>query len=86
MTSRPRSGSPTVSVQPLLRAVAADPRARAFVVGAETEDGGLIEVAWPDAHVAVLLDGQAEPEGWTARPVADWDPSTLVEAVTQRQD
>ncbi|QEC47296.1 DEAD/DEAH box helicase [Baekduia soli] len=69
------------SVQSLLRAVAADPRARGFVVGEETDDGGLIEVAWPDSKVAVLIDGQEAPEGWTAHPVAEWDPPTLVEAV-----
>jgi hypothetical protein len=73
------------SVQTLLRAVAADPRARSFVVGEETDDGGLIEVAWPDSKVAVLIDGQTAPEGWTAHPVDDWDPPTLVEAVTNGQ-
>ena len=70
----------------LLRAVAADPRARGFVVGEETEDGGVIEVAWPDSKVAVLIDRQVAPDGWTAHRVAEWEASRLVEAVTKRQD
>jgi ATP-dependent helicase YprA (DUF1998 family) len=71
------------SVQPLLRAVAGDSRARGFVVGDETEDGGLLEVSWPGARVAVLIDGQIAPDDWTARRLDAWDAPALIKAVTE---
>ncbi len=74
------------SIHELLRTVAADPRARGFVVGDETDDGGLIEAAWPDSKVAVLINGQVAPDGWTARTAAEWDAPTLLEAVSKGQD
>ena len=79
-------GLADASLHALLRAVATDPRARAFVVGEETDDGELIEVAWPDSKVAVLIDGQVAPNGWTAGSAAEWDATTLIEAVTKGRD
>ena len=79
-------GLADASIQALLRAVAGDTRARGFVVGYETDDGGQIEAAWPDAEVALLIDGQVAPDGWTARPATDWDATTLLDALTKGRD
>jgi ATP-dependent helicase YprA (DUF1998 family) len=69
------------AVQALLRTLAAEPGGRGFVVGEETDDGGLLEVAWPEARVAILVDGQVPPFGWTARRAQDWDASALRDAL-----
>jgi ATP-dependent helicase YprA (DUF1998 family) len=70
------------AVQDLLRTLAVQPAGQGFVVGEETDDGELMEVAWPDARVAILVDGQTAPSGWTARPVYEWDAPTLIDALT----
>jgi hypothetical protein len=69
------------AVQALLRTLAAQPGGRGFVVGEETDDGGLLEVAWPDARVAILVDGQVPPAGWTARRAQEWDAPALLDAL-----
>jgi len=74
------------SIHELLRAVSANPQARSFVVGEETDDGGVIEVAWPDSKVAVLINGQIAPDGWTARTAAEWNAPTLLAAIRKGQD
>ncbi|MCP9491611.1 MAG: DEAD/DEAH box helicase [Solirubrobacteraceae bacterium MAG38_C4-C5] len=70
------------AVHELLRTLAARPDCRGFVVGEETEEGAVVEVAWPQTRVAILVDGQVAPGGWTARHVAAWDAPALLDAVT----
>ena len=43
-----------------------------FVAGFETPDGKVVEAAFPDRKVGVLLPGDDRPDGWDARPVRDW--------------
>ncbi len=51
-----------------------------FVAGYELDDGSQLEAAWPDARVAVLLDDEPAPTGWTARPPDAWAPDELAMA------
>lgn len=69
--------------RPLLEA-AIENGAPAPVIGLELGDGEyLLEVAWPDAKVAILTDSQSAPESWEARVHSDWDSSDLIQALDQ---
>ena len=69
-------------LEPLVRSVMAL-GAQDFVAGHEV-DGQPLEAAWPDRRVAVLLDGQAAPDGWQARSVTEWTTDTLLHALKEQ--
>jgi hypothetical protein len=50
-------------------------------IGFELESGDALEVAWPEVHVAIIIDGQPTPTGWDARPADNWDVKALLQAV-----
>ncbi|MCD9625295.1 DEAD/DEAH box helicase [Rhabdothermincola salaria] len=52
-----------------------------FVAGFETSDGLVVEAAFPDRKVGVVLVGDEVPEGWDARPVRDWTIDELQDAL-----
>ena len=60
-------------------------------VGLETESGHLLEMAWSDERVAVLLDGDEDRdvavagEGWLAFHVHEWIPEKLVDSLEARR-
>ncbi|MGK2880530.1 MAG: DEAD/DEAH box helicase [Mycobacterium sp.] len=65
----------------LIRALAEHGTA-APVLGFETPDGDVLDLAWSDARIAVVFDGGAEaatPEGWTLCPP---DAARIIEALT----
>ncbi|MDE0605914.1 MAG: DEAD/DEAH box helicase [Acidimicrobiaceae bacterium] len=56
-----------------------------------TSSGDVLEVAWPDQQVAILLDrdehrdSQLFEDGWTAQHVHDWVPEKLIEALNSQK-
>ncbi|MBX7432549.1 hypothetical protein JDV09_10600 [Mycobacterium sp. Y57] len=61
----------------LIRALA-DSGAAVPVLGYETEGGDVIDFAWADSRIGVVLDGPAEADGWTLCPP---DPAQILEAL-----
>ncbi len=57
------------------------PTGPALVAGHETDEGLVVEAAWPDRRVGVLNDGDEAPGGWDARPVGDWTGDELRDAL-----
>jgi len=62
----------------LIRALA-DAGAAAPVLGYETADGDVLDMAWAGARVAVVFDDAAPVDGWTMCPP---DAAQIVEALT----
>ena len=54
-----------------------EPTGPAMVAGHETADGLVVEAAWPDRRVGVLMPGDDVPAGWSARAWNDWTPEEL---------
>lgn len=54
-----------------------------LVAGHETADGLVVEAAWPDRLVGVVMPGDDIPAGWNARPVDDWTPDELAAALME---
>ena len=53
-----------------------------FVAGHEMEDGAVIEAAWPDQGVGVVLDGEEiEVAGWDLRTARLWTTDALLSAL-----
>ena len=61
----------------LIRALA-ESGAAVPVLGYETDDGDVIDLAWADARIGVVLDGGADADGWTLCPP---DPAHIVAAL-----
>jgi ATP-dependent helicase YprA (DUF1998 family) len=61
-----------------------DPNGSPVVAGHETEDGLVVEAAWPDRRVGVLLPGDPVPSGWDARAVDEWTTDDLLTALKGR--
>lgn len=61
----------------LIRALA-EAGAAAPVLGYETADGEVLDLAWMNARVAVKFDEDAKADGWTICPP---DPAQIVEAL-----
>ena len=51
----------------LIRALA-EAGAAVPVLGFETDDGDVLDLAWADARIGVVFDDGAEAEGWTLYP------------------
>jgi hypothetical protein len=60
---------------------ALDPAGPALVAGYETADGIVVEAAWPDRKIGVLMLGDEVPAGWDARPVNEWTADELRDAL-----
>ena len=61
----------------LIRALA-ESGAAVPVLGYETESGDVIDFAWTDARIGVVLDGGADADGWTLCPP---DATQILEAL-----
>jgi hypothetical protein len=66
-------------VQSALEAGAPD-----VVAGHEAEDGSIIEAAWPQQRVGVVVDDVAAPDGWDARTLSKWTIDGLLAALKER--
>jgi hypothetical protein len=54
-----------------------------FVAGYETRDALMVEAAFPDRKVGIILPGDEVPPGWDARNSADWTTETLRDALRE---
>jgi len=54
-----------------------------FVAGYETPDGLIIEAAFPDRNVGIILPGDDVPAGWDARIASEWTTDTLRNALRE---
>jgi hypothetical protein len=54
-----------------------------FVAGFETPDGQMVEAAFPDRKVGIVLPGDEVPPGWDARTVGEWTTDTLRDALRE---
>jgi len=53
-------------------------------VGFESgETGAMVEAAWPDHKVGIIVDSQTSPEGWRALPPSEWSVDELLEALKE---
>jgi hypothetical protein len=43
------------------------------------DDGAIVEAAWPDQKVGVIVGSQSAPEGWLVRSPSEWDVETLTD-------
>ncbi len=50
-------------------------------IGHELGDGSVVEAAWPESRVGVIVAGQKQPEGWETRLPENWDTESLLAAV-----
>jgi hypothetical protein len=53
-----------------------------FVAGHEV-NGEPLEAAWPQQHVAIVMDGDPVPAGWNTRPPQDWTLEDLLGALEE---
>lgn len=60
-----------------------DPSGPTLVAGHETGEGLVVEAAWPDRKVGVLVAGTDVPAGWNARPVGEWSVTELRAALKE---
>jgi hypothetical protein len=67
-------------IRPLVEAVIGRDGPR-FVAGHETAEGLIVEAAFPDQKVGILLPGDDVPEGWDARPLTGWTADDLQRAL-----
>ncbi len=54
-----------------------------LVAGHETPDGLVVEAAWPECKVGVLMPDVKVPVGWNARPVNKWTATELRAALKE---
>jgi hypothetical protein len=57
------------------------PDSQRLVAGFEAPEGHIVEAAFPDLSVGVVLPGGKVPPGWNARTVDEWTTDTLREAL-----